>query len=370
VTSVGYHLSIGGEAAPAHLLEAVQRIEVEEHATMASIMRLVLGVAVDGSGEAWTIVDEDLFPRMAELELSIAVGTGRPEPVLTAYVIETRTVLSETPGESSLDVVAMDTSVLMNLEERVRPWPNTADSDVAESIFADYGLTAVVDRTEPTRDEDDVVLIQRGTDMQLLAALAERNGFDVYVTTTPGGVEGHFHAPRLDEPSQGVLTVGFGGAGNVAELTVTHDALRPTTARGEHLGADDLQTRSGAAETASLPDLGGVSVLTGAHPRTLLLERTGVTGTAELQTLAQAVVDRSSWAVRAEGQLSTMRYEDLLRARRPVSLRGVGQSLSGTYYVERVLHAFDEDGYTQRFALLRNAVGLSGREDFAEDGGR
>ena len=365
MTEVGYRLRVDGADAPGHLLEALQRVEVEEHATLASIMRLTVGIAVDESGERWTIVDEGLFPPLGEASLSISVGSADPEPILTGYVIETRTVLSEEPGASSLDVVAMDASVLMNLEERVRAWPNTADSDIAEAILAEHGLTPVVDRTEPTRDEADLVPIQRGTDMQFLVALGRRYGFDVFVAAAAAGAEGHFHAPRLDEPSQGVLTVGFGGAGNVAELEVTHDALRPATARGDHLSARSLETQSGAATSTSLDDLGGTSVLAAPKVRALLLARTGVAETAELQTVAQAVVDRSSWSLRAEGELSTIRYQGVLRARRPVSLRGVGQELSGTYYVERVLHTFDEDGYRQRFTLVRNAIGLSGREDFA-----
>lgn len=368
MAEVGYQLSVGGQPAPPDLLEAVRRVEVEEHATMASIMRLTLAVAVDDSGEGWTVVDEGLFGRLTEITVSITIGSREPERVLTAYVIETRTVLSETPGRSTVDVVAMDASVLMNLEERVRPWPNTADSDIAESILAEHGLAPVVDRTEPTRDEADVVPIQRGTDMQFLTALAQRNGYDVYVAAADGGDEGHFHAPRLDEPPQGVLTIGFGGASNVPELTVTHDALHPTTARADHLAALSMRPQSATAQSSSQTDLGRDSVLDGPHPRTLLLEGAGLSDTAELQTLAQGAVDRSSWAIRAEGELSTVRYEGVLRARRPVSVRGVGQALSGAYYVERVLHAFDEDGYTQRFTLLRNALGLSGREDFAETG--
>jgi hypothetical protein len=188
------------------------------------------------------------------------------------------------------------------------------------------------------------------------------------VGTGPSGSEGHFHPPRLDEPVQGVLTVGLGGAGNVARLTVTTDALRPTAARADQLAAESGDDQSGSADTASLPDLGGTSVLAGPKQRTTLLSETGVVDTAELQTLAQAVVDRSSWAVRAEGELSTMRYEGVLRARRLVSVRGIGQTLSGDYYVERVLHAFTEDGYTQQFTLRRNALGLRGSEDFAATG--
>ncbi|NIU78414.1 MAG: hypothetical protein GWN71_34120, partial [Gammaproteobacteria bacterium] len=70
-----------------------------------------------------------------------------PEPVLSGYVIETRAVLSDTPQRSTFDVVAMDATVLMNLEEKVRPWPNMSDSDIADAIFSEYGFTPVVETT-------------------------------------------------------------------------------------------------------------------------------------------------------------------------------------------------------------------------------
>jgi phage protein D len=366
MVQVGYRLTIGGQPAPAELLETLQRVEVEEHASMASLLRLTFAVAIEESGAGWTVVDEDYFPRLGDVALAIAVGNAEPEPVLTGHVIETRAVLSDSPQRSTLDVVAMDASVLMNLEEKVRPWPNMSDSDIAESIFGDYGLTAVIDRAEPTRQEDDVIPVQRGTDIQFLRYLAERNGFDLFVAAVAAGAEGHFHAPRLDEEPQGVLTVGFGGASNVPELTVTFDALRPTTASAAQIGADGSGAESATAEEVSLPELGGDSFLGAGQRRVTLMAGTGVTGTAELQTYVQAVVDRSSWAVRAEGEVNTSRYGSVLRARRPVSVRGVGRSLSGTYYVERVLHAFTGEGYTQRFTLRRNALGLAGREDFSE----
>ena len=55
-------------------------------------------------------------------------------------------------------------------------------------------------------------------------------------------------------------------------------------------------------------------------------------------------------------------------AKRVVSVRGVGRQFSGDYYVEKVMHVFDGDGFTQRFALRRNALSLSGQEEFVDDG--
>lgn len=366
MAEVSYMLKIDGRDAPVEAVEAIQRLEVEEHASLASIMRLTFAIAVAPGGSRWTIVDDDLFPRLAEVSLSIKHGSHDPEPILTGYVIEARAVFGEEPGASTLDVLAMDASVLMNLEQKVKAWPSVADSDIASSIFGDYDLTPFVDTSEPTRQEDDVVPIQRGTDMQFLRWLAERNGYDLFVSSGTNGVEGHFHAPKLDDPPQGVLTVGFGGASNVPSLTVTHDALRPTTAKAEQLDIESQEPQSGEADTVSLSDLGGRSVLAADRQRETLVAMTGLVDTAELQTYAQAVVDRSSWAIRAEGDLATDHYEGILRARKPVAVRGVGRTLSGTYYVERVLHAFTADGYSQQFTLRRNALTLSGQEDFTQ----
>jgi len=104
------------------------------------------------------------------------------------------------------------------------------------------------------------------------------------------------------------------------------------------------------------------------QPRKVLLSGTGLAQAGELQTYAQAVADESAWALTAEGELDTAAYGGVLRARRPVLVRGAGQRLSGAWYVERVLHTFTADGYTQRFALRRNALGVTGQERFADAG--
>jgi hypothetical protein len=87
--------------------------------------------------------------------------------------------------------------------------------------------------------------------------------------------------------------------------------------------------------------------------------------TGELQTYAQAMVDRSAWAITAEGDLDTSAYGSMLRARRPVLVRGLGQRFSGAYYVERVQHLLNGDTYSQHCSLRRNATGLQGTEAFA-----
>ncbi len=365
--AVSYELLIGGAAAPPDLLPAVRRIEVEEHTGMAAILRLSLTTAVTEDGSGWLALDDELFPRFGGIAFSVTVGSDAAARLIDGKVVETRASFSADPGESTLDVVAIDDTVLMNLEEKLRPWPNMADSDIAEQIFGEYGLTPVVERTEPTRSEDDVVPIQRGTDIQYLRMLAERNGYECYVAATPSGGEGHFHPPRLDDSPQGVLTVNFGDATNVGAFSVVNDMLRPTTADAGDVDAATLEAQTTSVGSVAQRTLGGSSLLAG-EPRKVVLSHTGLAKTGELQTYAQAVVDRAAWGIRAEGDLDVMTYGGVLRAGKPVTVRGVGRLHSGTYYVERVLHAFGEEGYQQSFTLRRNAVKLEGSEDFTDTG--
>lgn len=369
MTAISYQLAIDGAAAAPEIADAVRRIDVELDAELAGLLRLRLAVAVAPDGGGWSVLDDDLFPRLTRLDLTVGVGSDLSEKLIQAYVVETQARFGG-PGKSFLDIVALDPSVLMSLEERVRPWPDMADSDVARSIFGDHGFSEQVTDTGRTTDANEAITMQRGSDLALLRRLAERNGYELAVEADPDGGEpiGCFGPPRTDEPEQGVLNVAFGEATNVDELETRFDMLRPTeaVARGiETTGGDDDPLSSADAEREQL---GGSSLLAADRPRRVLLTGSGLSNPGDLQALAQATVDRSAWALIAEGKLTTADYGGLLRPRWPVMVRGAGRTFSGKYYVERVLHSIAGDRYEQRFTLRRNALGLTGSESFVDDG--
>jgi phage protein D len=372
VPDITYSLEIGGAPATAELLAAVQRIEVEDHAVMADMFRLRLGIAVDSGGSRWNLLDQDLFPRLGRVKIGVSLGRGNALPLIDGYVVETRAEFSNNPGQSVLSVLGMDPTVLMHLEEKVKAWPNMSDSDVANAIFGDgaYGFSPVIDESGWRRDEKEQTLIQRGSDIQFLRRLADRNGFECFVelNESSGQVEGHFHLPKVSESPQGVLSVNLGSASNVNSFAARFDMLCPTTAQVTGLDVESGTDQPAQISATALPGLGSTEATEVDRPRKTLLSQTGMAQAGELQVLAQAVVDRSAWAITAEGELNTVAYGGVLRAKRPVSVRGAGRQFSGIYYVERVLHAFTPDGYTQRFTLRRNALGLTGRERFTDDG--
>jgi phage protein D len=368
MANVSYSLFIDDLPAGPDLLAAIRQVEVEDHADMADMVRLQVAIGIQDGCSGWSVVDEDIFARLTKLRIDVTIGSGRAETLMVSHVVETSATFANQPGGSMLNVVAMDPTVLMNLNEVVKAWPNMADSDVANSIFSagDYRFTPIVDNTSWRRQENDQTLTQRGTDMQLLQQLAERNGFEVYVETNgfTGQVEGHFHAPRLTQPPQGALSVNMRDATNVNNFNARYDMLRPATAEATNLDVSSREDQQSEATRSQLPSLGQQSALASSQQRRVLPSRTGLARTGELRTYAQAVADRSSLSITADGELNTVAYGGLLRAKRPVMVRGAGRQFSGTYYVQRVHHVFTPDSYTQNFTLVRNATGLSGTESF------
>lgn len=352
-------------------MSAIQQIDVEEHAELADMMRLRLAIGVKEDGSKWTIIDEGLLDRLSKVRIDITVGS-RTETLMTTYVIRTSASLSNQPGESSFDVVAMGPTVLMNLEETIRAWPDMSDSEIATAVFSDakYRFKPIVDSTDVHRSLEEHQVIQRETDIRFLQRLARRNGFECYVEVNPksGKPEGHFHAPRPDKAPQGALSVNLGEATNVNAFTASYDMLRPTTARVVGLDIESQSDQPADIDRLKISTLGKAPTLGGNRIRHVLLGQTGLAQTGELQTLAQATVDRFAWAIQADGELNTVAYGGLLRAKRPIQVRGAGLRFSGTYYVERVLHTFTSDGYVQQFTLRRNALGVPGKEDLVEVG--
>jgi hypothetical protein len=367
MADVAYTILIDDVPASLDLLDVIQEIEIEDHAEMADMMRMSVAIAVKDGCVGWTVIDDNTFQRLTKIRVSVNVGSGSTEPLIEAYVTEANADFANRPGQSILNIVAMEPTVLMNLLEDVKDWPNMADSDIAEAIFNNYQFTPVVDQTQPSWQENDYVTMQRGTDIQFLQALAKRNGFECYVELNPdsGDVEGHFHLPQLQQTPQGVLSVNMGDATNVNSFSARFDSLGPTTAKAANIDVDSQDHQHSDADQQALTDLGETPSLPTTNPRQVLLSGTGMSTTGELLTVAQAEVDRSSWAITAEGEVNTVAYGDVLRAKRPVLVRGAGPQFSGTYYVQSVTHTINGDGYKQRFSLKRNALGLTGTEPFA-----
>lgn len=369
MAAITYALQV--DNAPAALvIDAVDEIEVESHLEMASIMRIRFNISLTEDGARWQILDDFLIRRLTSLRLIVSLGIGVPSVVFDGHAVETVLDLSDQPGGSSFTVIALDATALMNLQEKVLPWPNMSDDAIAAAVFAQYGVVPDVAPTQPRRLDVETTVTQRDTDIRFLRHLANRNGFDVYLEpVAPGVVMGHFHGPRVTSPPEGVLSTNFGEATNVVSFTARHDMLRPVMASASGVQAATVAPQPAEAVAGVLPPLGLQPFGAIDRPRRTLLRVAGMSQVPELQTLAQGVVERSTWAVTAEGEVDTAAYGGVLKVGSTVLVRGAGLAFSGAYLVERVLHRIRGERYTQQFTLRRNALVATGAEVYVDDAG-
>src|SRR5258708_15915636 len=127
--------------------------------------------------------------------------------------------------------------------------------------------------------------MQRGTDIQFLQSLAQRNGYECYVELNPesGIVEGHFHKPRLQQSPQGVLTVNMGDATNVNSFQANFDMLQATTAKAANVDVHSSDQESTGSDSAEDKSLGSATTGPADNPRQVVTPAPGGAHPPELQ---------------------------------------------------------------------------------------
>ena len=339
-------------------LETLGQVVVEEALDEADAATVSAQLTADQSGE-WTSLLDPLVEPRTPLVVQVSLGD-------VAYRFEGLSTEAswhvDPAGASQLTVKAVDRTLELDLEEKVVAWPGNSDSSIAEAIFGEYGLSPEVEPTPAGPDPDVHVVLQRGTDLAFLRALAAKWGYAVYIEAQDGRLVGHFHPVDPLADPQGELALGFGGTGAAIDVTATlagaHvvratrvPALSDTPLTGESSGDDEAQ---GARS------LGGQT--------TILLSPVDVDGEVEPIDVAQAIARRSAFGVRLTAEIETDASGILLRARQPVLVSGLGSSLAGQYLVERVRHDVTAERHRQQVTLVRNALGLKGDEAFGQLG--
>ena len=338
-------------------------LEVELDTEMASMFRLRLAIRQQRGG--WTYLDDERFRVWNHITISAGFDTGTEE-LLSGYITHVKPDFPRDTAQCSLEIWGMDHSVLMDREEKLRAWPNERDSTIASQIFSLYGFSSVVQETQVIHDEDISTIIQRETDMQFLQRLALRNGFECYFD----GAIGFFRAPRLNSTPQPILAVHFGEQEtNVNRFSLEVNALAPAHVTMFQVDRTNKEILETAVETSQQKVLGASDAARlldrGMAPGRVYVSMNVTTGAAEMATLSQELFHQAQWFVTAEGEIDGNHYEHLLKPRRTVTIKGVGETYSGVYYVTHVTHTFVPNGYTQLFRAKRNALRPTGTEDFS-----
>ena len=358
-------ISIEDEAVPDLFLSLLE-MDVEEDFRMAASFRIKVAISRQDDG-LWIFLEDERIKPWAKLTISVNVADEEQE-ILSGYITQLKPHIAPDENGSYLEIYGLDPSCLMSLEEKVKAWPNMSDSDIAGQIFADYNLTPEVEDTGVTHDEAIATITQRDTDIQFLKRLARRNGFECFVS----GESGFFRKPVLDAEPLPFLAAHFGDETNLINFDAKLNSLRPTKIEMHQIDTVAKEVQDALAESGEQELLGrdraeSLVAPNGIVPR-MHVRQTSSVNQLEMDNLCRALFDEAEWLIEATGEVETVIYGAVLKAKSLVPIKGVGEVFSGTYYITNVKHLFKADKYTQQFRARRNALAPSGDEDFGEAG--
>ncbi len=358
-------IEIAGEEAT-DLYPAIESVSVELDEELAGTFRIELSMSQQPDG-TWTQVDDERFAPWQEFVIHAGFDDGT-EQLLDGYLTHVTPLFDEDPTACKLELWGMDGTAPMDRQQQLKDWPSKKDSDIASEIFSTYGLSPDVTDTAVVHDEAVSTIIQRETDMAFLRRLARRNGFECYVEDGTG----YFGPAGLDDESQPILAIHFGAESNLNWFKAEVDALSESNVGMFQLDRVEKEVLSSAAEASLQTAFGGSTAVdllpAGFDPGQAFVSMTATTGLEEMEALCQGLFHRVEWLVTGEGVVAGNRYGSVLRPRKPVTIKGVGETHSGVYYVTHVTHTITANGYSQYFKVKRNGLLPTGGEDFGGDG--
>lgn len=294
--------------------------------------------------------------------VAIGVELGASTEVLIDGVIEHHQVQ---PGQGAdgarLTVTGKDISSLLDREERNESYENQPDFVIVLQALARYPQLGFVPLVMPTTEvplSTDRIPRQAETDLTFIKRLASRNGFVFFIESGPIGVNKAYWGPdyRSLDP-QPALTKDLGPSSNLSSLNFSNDSLAPVAAQGVFI--DPIFKMS-----IPIPQLPSLKLPPRAADiqsalRTVKLRDASNKTVGQAATSALAASEGAAAVVSGEGELDTAKYGHVLRARRPVGLRGAGLSYDGYYNVQAVTHQIARGEYKQRFRISREGLGTT-----------
>jgi hypothetical protein len=276
-------------------------------------------------------------------------------------------VIQKVTGFQTLSVEAHAKSVLMNKIARCRTFENVKRSDVARQVAAENGYGPALQDIEDTGEVLPLITQARMTDAQLLRRLADREGFEFYVDFD--GL--HFHQRRLGQPPVRVFRwYTAPEVGEVLSINIENDVTaKPgaVTVRGrDPLLKADIDAKASNADT---PRDSLAPVIELVDPETGATSLASRGASADVRPTATATASTARHEADAHYRRALHTTVDLkatvvgdpgVLAKTVVEFQGLGQRLSGKYYVKKAKHTIDGAGYTVELRCLRDGTGEIG----------
>lgn len=311
-------------------------------ATMDGADRFELSVASRFDHEVGEFVDFDWDDVPVGERVEIAMGYGTPEDLPTTFVGSITELGTEFPAGGAPTISVSGYGRYHDLTKGVvrERWEDRTDAEIATAVADAYGLDPNV-RALGEDQRRPVVYNDESSDAEYLEALAERNDdsegpFRLFVRRE----ELAFRPPSTD--AEPILELRYGKS--LESFSPSFSDAR--TLDGVTVRGWDPSRKESIEATAGDTD--------GSRTRTI---RQPVASETEARTLAERLLHERE-DQQFEGRAETIGLPEL-DIDETVTLSGLGERFSGTYYITDVRHTIDTNGYRTSFDVRLAAEGAT-----------
>jgi hypothetical protein len=314
------------------------------------------------------------------LQTLFLLSSGLPMPLIRVVIIVTvngrADVLMDgimtnhevSPGtdasHSILTVTGEDLSRVMDyVDFSGVPYPGMAPEARVLVILAKYAAFGILPLVIPSVLIDlpiptDRIPVQKGKDLCYIRSLADEVGYVFYVEPGPKpGQSVAYWGPEIKfGVPQKALNINMDFETNIEGVTCGFDS------QGRVLPFVRIQIPATKISIPiPIPDITPLNPPLGLVPAPLPLNVVRINNSAKYTPVRAAMIGltkaaRSAESVIATGSLDVLRYGGVLKARRLVGLRGVGEAFDGLYYVRSVTSKIKRGEFKQDFTLSRNGL--------------
>jgi len=337
------------------IADLVMEVEITTSRSEAATGTIIIEDRRKEDGQ-WIAADAGLFTRWAPIKVSADFQT-HVEEIFRGYIVQPKPSYPNSAGETKLELQVQDESAGLDREQMRTIWGEDSpmsDRDILTALVAPLGLSVDSDSGDGQSSRS---LSQDATPIVFMRERALANGYDLIFTE--GAV--YFGPKRLDGETQAPILVYAGRDTNCLSMEIVDDGQRPDAVRFDHApqeeGAEPVTETVTANETplGTTPAAEEGSAL--GTPSVWRVSREGDETEEEVRARAQALVNEHAFRIRANGELDGSLYGHVMKVGRTVAVDGTGSRYGGTYFVDKVVHRFDPQGYRQQFELMRNATG-------------
>tara|TARA_Y100000310_G_scaffold336206_1_gene420143 strand:- start:977 stop:2107 length:1131 start_codon:yes stop_codon:yes gene_type:complete len=309
----------------------------------------------DGS---WNVHDDERIRPWSSISIAATFGDSE-QAVFDGFIRQVKVDFPEQKGAALVTVICQDTSLLLDRTQRNVRWGDTTpttDGAIATQITSEAGITLL---DSPGEGFTNLIANQNTTDIKFLKKRAQENAYDIFFR------EGkmYFGPLRMDHSPQPTIVLYAGPDSNGIRFNLEDDGHRPETIIYEVANdADDITQEQSV--NSDLPVFGtqpASSSAAGLGDFAWRLRREGSDSEEHANQRAQAAANEEALRIKATGDLDGVLYGHVLLPGAPVFVDGVGERYGGRWYVIKVEHKFDINGYKQSFEVARNGYG----DDFA-----